>query len=364
MTSMGLVIEDLNSTYDGDKWALKDINVSVDEGKTLAVLGPSGCGKSTLLKLVSGSLKPTNGSIKLGSTTLSTPNHSVPAEKRRVGMVFQDYALWPHMTVQQIIGYGLRYGPSRLDAGNRDKRVAELIELLHLEGLEERKPGELSGGQQQRVSIARALAPNPELLLFDEPLSNLDAQLRESMREELSELFNQIAATVLYVTHDVSEALALADEILVLHDGRLVQISTPEEFFNHPASGWVANIAGYSSRIEVDALRQGKDNLIIAEAARYTICGTWCGPSETGTKERSAQVAYIHPQYVHLSASDLGIGGKVRTSLFEGHHYRIRVDVPRLGTITTKSSTDVPIGSSVSLDIDPDGVALFGEMGN
>src|SRR5699024_5757149 len=172
-----LHVDRLGMTYGAQQWALKDITVSVDPGTVLAVLGPSGSGKSTLLNLVAGLQAPNTGEIRVGDHVLSTPEKQVRPERRDIAMVFQDYALWPHMSVSDIIGYGLRYGAHKVSKPLRQARVAELIDQLQLTGLQQRRPAELSGGQQQRVSIARALATRPSLLLFDEPLSNLDTRL-------------------------------------------------------------------------------------------------------------------------------------------------------------------------------------------
>lgn len=361
MRDNDLTLTGLGTAYGGDHWALKNLSVEVPAGTTLAVLGPSGCGKSTLLKLVAGSLQPEAGEISIGGRTVASVRQSMSPERRRIGMVFQDYALWPHMTVEQNIGYGLKYGHFRVDEGARRRRVADLVELMHLDGLENRHPSMLSGGQQQRVSIARALSTEPDLLLFDEPLSNLDAQLREEMREELALLLAKLEATVLYVTHDVSEALALADRILVLHDGEAVQLATPEDFFRVPASGWVANIAGYRSRIAVDRLRRSSGTEALATLMGSEVEGQWCGRNEDGSEEPGETVAYIHPAAIRITSSSGRLNGVVESSVFEGRHYRLRINLGSGQNLIAESVADIPAGDTVNFDIESNGVALFGD---
>lgn len=363
MSENTLSLTGLGTAYGGDKWALKDLSVEVSGGTTMAVLGPSGCGKSTLLKLVAGSLQPEAGTIALGGRTIASVRENLSPEQRRIGMVFQDYALWPHMTVEQNIGYGLKYGRFRVDETTRRERVAELIQLMHLQGMEKRRPSMLSGGQQQRVSIARALATRPDLLLFDEPLSNLDAQLREEMREELANLFAELSATVLYVTHDVSEALALADRILVLHDGVAVQLASPEEFFQSPASGWVANIAGYTSRVAVESLQRLGKTEASATLRGNELEGRWCGSNEDGREGSGDPVAYIHPSAINIAPGSGKLRGIVESSIFEGRHYRLRLSFGSGQNLVAESAVRIPIGDTVDFDIESNGVALFGDPG-
>ena len=362
MSEKDLTFTGLGTTYGGDRWALKDLSVKVPAGNTLAVLGPSGCGKSTLLKLVAGSLQPEAGVISVGNRTVASARESVSPERRKIGMVFQDYALWPHLTVEQNIGYGLKHGQFRVNEETRKDRVAHLVQQMHLEGLEKRRPSMLSGGQQQRVSIARALATQPDLLLFDEPLSNLDAQLREEMREELAILFAKLEATVLYVTHDVSEALALADQILVLHDGEAIQLATPEEFFKTPASGWVANIAGYRSRVVVDELRPSVGSEAKATLMGSEMMGLWCGSNEDGSNDPGETVAYIHPTAIQITNESGSFRGVVDSSFFEGRHYRLHLNLGTSRSLIAESAVNIPAGDTVNFEIESYGVALFGDL--
>ncbi len=225
-------IRGLTKRY-GDVAAVRALDLHVNAGELVALLGPSGCGKTTTLRLVAGFLTPEAGEIWVGDRCLSSPATVIPPERRRMAMIFQSYALWPHMTVARNIAYGLRFnGVARAD---RDRRVKDMLRVVQLEGYGSRYPGELSGGQQQRVAVARALVVEPEILLLDEPLSNLDANLREEMRFEIRRLHDTFGITTLYVTHDQAEAMVISDRVAVLQAGRIVQIGTAEELFERPA---------------------------------------------------------------------------------------------------------------------------------
>jgi iron(III) transport system ATP-binding protein len=218
--------------------AVWDLDLEVKRGEILALLGPSGCGKTTTLRLIAGFESPDSGIVEVGGRTVAGPGVNVPPEKRRVGMVFQDYALFPHLSVERNVAYGLSSGKKRKG------RVAEILALAHLEGLEERMPHELSGGQQQRVALARALAPEPAVVLLDEPFSNLDASLRARMRSEMREILREAGATAIFVTHDQEEALSLADEVAVMIRGTVVQTAPPEDLYRRPATREVASFVG------------------------------------------------------------------------------------------------------------------------
>jgi iron(III) transport system ATP-binding protein len=233
----------------GDVAAVADLSLEVKPGELVALLGPSGCGKTTTLRLVAGFLAPEAGEIWVGDRCLSSPAAVVPPERRRMAMIFQSYALWPHMTVAQNVAYGLRFKRG-LTGGERDRRVAEMLRVVQLGGYEARYPGELSGGQQQRVAVARALVVEPEILLLDEPLSNLDANLREEMRFEIRRLHEAFGITTLYVTHDQAEAMVISDRIAVLERGRVAQIGTADEVFLQPRTRFVAEFIGKTNLVE------------------------------------------------------------------------------------------------------------------
>jgi iron(III) transport system ATP-binding protein len=244
----GVTIKGLTKRY-GDVAAVEDLDLEVAPGELVALLGPSGCGKTTTLRLVAGFLKPEAGEIRVGDRLLSSPAGVVPPEQRKMAMIFQSYALWPHMTVAQNVAYGLRFG-RHLDRADRNHRVSEILRAVQLSGYESRYPGELSGGQQQRVAVARALVVEPEILLLDEPLSNLDANLREEMRFEIRRLHEAFAITTLYVTHDQAEAMVISDRIAVLEKGRVAQVGTAEDLFERPATRFVAQFIGRTNLVD------------------------------------------------------------------------------------------------------------------
>ncbi|TCK19728.1 iron(III) transport system ATP-binding protein/spermidine/putrescine transport system ATP-binding protein [Ancylobacter aquaticus] len=232
----------------GDTAAVNGIDLQVAPGESVVLLGPSGCGKTTTLRMVAGFLQPEGGEIHLDGVLASNASFALPPEKRHLGMVFQTYAVWPHKTVADNVGYGLVVaGKKRAEI---DREVAAVLDLVQLGDLAKRYPSELSGGQQQRVALARALATKPTLLLLDEPLSNLDASLRQEMRFELRALQKRIGITTLYVTHDQDEALVLADRVVVMNKGRIEQVGTPEEVYRTPASRFVGNFVGTANLLE------------------------------------------------------------------------------------------------------------------
>jgi iron(III) transport system ATP-binding protein len=226
----------------GDTAALDEFELEITRGQILSLLGPSGCGKTSALRVIAGFEDPDAGSITIGATTVVSESVNLPPERRRVGMVFQDYALFPHMSVSRNVGYGLV---------DRDtaSRVAEVLDLVGLTDLGGRMPHELSGGEQQRVALARALAPRPEVVLLDEPFSNLDATLRDRMRRDVRRILKEAGATAVFVTHDQEEALAIADVVAVMRSGRVVQVGSPHQLYRRPADPWVAGFIGESEFI-------------------------------------------------------------------------------------------------------------------
>jgi iron(III) transport system ATP-binding protein len=242
MTKTVIHCQDLTKSY-GEVPAVAGVNLSVQKGRFLALLGPSGCGKTTTLRLLAGFEEPDHGRIEIAGRPVSTPGHHLPPEQRNVGMVFQEYALFPHMSVADNVAYGLPKGANRAD------RVHETLSLVGLSDLKARMPHELSGGEQQRVALARALAPKPALILLDEPFSNLDAGLRVRVRAEVRQILRQAQATAIFVTHDQEEALTLADEVAVMIEGGLVQTDTPQKLYRRPANRRVATFLGEANFI-------------------------------------------------------------------------------------------------------------------
>src|SRR4030095_12941184 len=319
----GVVIKTLTKRY-GDVAAVEGLSLDVKPGELVSLLGPSGCGKTTTLRLVAGFLRPEIGEIWVGERCLSSPTAVVPPERRRMAMIFQSYALWPHMTVAQNVAYGLRF-KSEVSRADRDRRVAEMLRIVQLAGFESRYPGELSGGQQQRVAVARALVVEPEILLLDEPLSNLDASLREEMRFEIRPLHEQFAIATLYVTHDQAEAMVISDRVAVLRDGRVVQVGAPQELFERPRTRFVAEFIGKTNLI--DAVADGP--------ATVTCDGLRLRVAADGLTPRTPAVVSIRPHQIAIgpasASTAIGLnvlaGSVIRASyLGDTVDYQVRLD--------------------------------------
>jgi iron(III) transport system ATP-binding protein len=244
-----------------------DISLKIDHGKLVCLLGPSGCGKTTTLRLIAGFLEPSAGEIHVGDRVVSSPAKTLPPEQRKMSMIFQSYALWPHMTVAENIVYGLRL--RKIDRATIAKKLDTILKATKLEILAQRYPGELSGGQQQRVALARALIVEPETLLLDEPLSNLDANLREEMRFEIRRLHDQYRYTTVYVTHDQSEAMTTADLIAVMNAGKIDQLGTPEDIYDRPQSEFVARFIGASNVVK--GVARDADHIAFAGATLQVV---------------------------------------------------------------------------------------------
>ncbi|MFI7495323.1 ABC transporter ATP-binding protein [Kocuria sp. M4R2S49] len=227
--------------------AVPSLDLEIEEGEFLTLLGPSGCGKTTTLRCIAGLERPTGGRLSIGDEVVDAPaeRRHVPPEKRDIGMVFQSYALWPHMSVAANVGYPLRM--RKVSVPERAQRVREVLEMVGLDEYASRMATDLSGGQQQRVALARALVASPRLMLFDEPLSNLDARLRQDMRAELRDMHRRVGTTSVYVTHDQEEAVSLSSRIVLLNKGRIEQVGTPREIYWHPVSHFVADFVGYDN---------------------------------------------------------------------------------------------------------------------
>ncbi|MAX20959.1 MAG: ABC transporter ATP-binding protein [Planctomycetaceae bacterium] len=281
-----LVLSDISKRYD-DVIALDNVSFEVQDGELLVLVGPSGCGKSTTLRLIAGLESLQAGNIALNGTDITT---TAPKD-RDIAMVFQNYALYPHMTVRQNLGFGLKM--KKMSSSKIKSRVKETAEALDIESLLDRKPGQLSGGQKQRVAVGRAMIRKPAVFLFDEPLSNLDAKLRVTLRNELIRLHQRLAATILYVTHDQIEALTLGDRIAVMKDGQIQQLGTPQQVYNEPANTFVASFIGHPAmnlvppsvfRLETDATLVGirPEHLIISVNNPGSIPGTISARQNTG----------------------------------------------------------------------------------
>lgn len=290
--------------------AVRDLDLTLERGGIMALLGPSGCGKTTTLRLLAGFETPESGEIQIGGRTVAGPNVNVPPEKRGVGMVFQDYALFPHLSVRANVAYGLKNGK------RRSGRVEEVLALAHLEELGDRMPHELSGGQQQRVALARALAPGPDVVLLDEPFSNLDAALRARVRAETRDILVDAGASAIFVTHDQEEALSLADEVAVMLDGTVVQSAPPEDLYHRPATREVAEFVGEANFVPGTADETGR---FMCELGDLPACGACVGRVE----------AMLRPEALRLRSIAEGekpaAGATVLAREFYGHDQLIKL---------------------------------------
>jgi iron(III) transport system ATP-binding protein len=241
-TADGLVVDAVTKSFAGGPPVLDGVGLHVPTGATAALLGPSGCGKTTLLRLLSGLERPESGTVAVGGRVLTSPTVFVPPEERQIGMVFQDWALFPHLDVARNVGFGLPRSERR-----ESPRIDAALAMVGLEGLGHRMPDTLSGGQQQRVALARALAPEPSVLLLDEPFSNLDASLRHQIRTDVHRLLVSLGVTTVFVTHDQGEAFVLGDQVVVLHDGVVAQTGPPDQVYRRPADRWVAEFVGHAN---------------------------------------------------------------------------------------------------------------------
>jgi iron(III) transport system ATP-binding protein len=319
MSAVGVEIRNVALAY-GATPVLRDISLAVAPGEFFALLGPSGSGKSTLLRLIAGFNRQQSGTVLIGERDVG----AVPPWKRNVGMVFQNYALWPHMTVERNVAFGLE--ERRRPREEIRARVAAALELVGLAGLGSRRPGQLSGGQQQRVALARTLAIEPQVLLLDEPLSNLDAKLRVQMRRELRRLHEKLGITTIFVTHDQEEALTMCDRIAVMEDGVVQQVGTPNELFDHPANRFVAQFVGSVNLFEGE-IRRDRARLVFASP----VLGEAGLPeAATSLAEGRAEIAF-RPHAVVIDGADAPDGllleGAVEDAEFLGEFVRYEVRV-------------------------------------
>jgi len=341
-TMTHLEIADLTKRY-GDVTSVDGLSLSVDQGEFICLLGPSGCGKTTTLRMLAGFLEPDGGEIRVNGKAISTPGAVLPPERRNMSMIFQSYAVWPHMTVHDNVGYGLRM--RGVAAAERDTRVATILKVTKLAELSLRYPSELSGGQQQRVALARALAPNPEILLLDEPLSNLDANLRGDMRLEIRRLHDEFRNTSIYVTHDQVEAMTMADRIVVMNAGRIEQIGTPEDVYDRPNSRFVARFIGGSNVLDV---KHVGGNEVSLNGHRLNVgSGNFAGPGHD-------MAVCVKTHDIELFTRPDGSGenllpGIVRTPAYLGAHRDYVVDVGQDVLVSAPAALVVPPGASVSL---------------
>ncbi len=324
--------------------ALKTISLSIEKGEFIAILGPSGCGKTTLLRLLAGFEEPTAGHIAIDGDHVSSAKKTTPPEKRNIGMVFQSFALWPHLSVQEQVEFPLRHHPhTRKDwKKNYQGRALDVLKLVGLEQLAKRMPNELSGGQRQRVALARALAHQPAILLMDEPLSSLDAELRVDMRKEIQRLHRLTNSSIVYVTHDQEEALAMADRIVIMKDGQIEQVGTPQHIYLYPETPFVARFVGKATM--VDGRWEG--NRFRPDAAPAL---SWDGE---GISEvfKQADTYPVRPNQWLFSREQTGMEATVVNAMFQGRerHYAVDVGGEVIHAISP-ATEQYKIGEKVSL---------------
>ncbi len=353
-------IAGLRKTYPGSNlWAVDGIDLDIRDGEVMALVGPSGCGKTTTLQLLAGFLSPDEGSIAVGDRVLSSARATVPPEKRRMSLIFQSYAVWPHKTVFENVAYGLRV--LRCSRSEIEDRVKRVLASVRLTDLAHRYPGELSGGQQQRVALARAIVVEPETLLLDEPLSNLDANLREEMRFEIRRLHDATGITMVYVTHDRSEAMVTSDRIAIMHSGRIAQVGTADDVYLRPATSFIANFMGLTNTLAGTLVETGivewggvrlraLDESGAANGAAVTLC------------IRPHELRFVAPDGVASGYRGNGhnrLGGRVvrQTYLGDARDYLIDLGSAQV-RVSTHPSANMEPGSEVVLDLPIDGCRI------
>jgi iron(III) transport system ATP-binding protein len=355
-------VANVSKEYVSGSLALREVSLAVDPGTFVVLLGPSGSGKTTLLRCLAGIERLTAGQISIGGTLVAGDRVHVPPDRRNLSMVFQDYALWPHLRVRDNVAFALRR--LKLTKAETQQRTLAMLERVGLGALIDRYPNELSGGEQQRVALARALVGGTGLILCDEPLSNLDADLRERMRVEISSLVRESGATAVYITHDQAEAFALADQIGLLQKGGLVQFGRPEQIYTEPASPFVARFTGLSGELPVQASGRPAD-------ADGTVEMEPSGPLLRSCRARLSggnvppgdAVLLIRPAALTLSGTHDGehhLAGTVADVAFRGRGYEHAIDIPRHGRLTgIFAATRSARGERVGLRLDPTGCYVF-----
>ncbi len=333
-----LELQGIEAGYQKGKPVLKDFSLSLEKGELLSILGPSGCGKTTTLRTIAGFMAPTKGSIIIDGEDYTDK----PPNKRNIGIVFQSYALFPHFSVFDNVAFGLRM--RKVPNSVIREKVRNFIDMVGLTGLEDRLPGQLSGGQRQRVALARAMVIEPNLLLLDEPLSNLDARLRINMRTEIRRLQKKVGISMIYVTHDQAEALSLSDRIVILRDGVIEQEGTPEEIYTRPASAFVANFMGFENSFDTEVVFSDTERVVL-RAGGTLLKATPAADLQGGKKVR----VFFRPDDVSLSIKELdnSIAGVIKSVTFQGSstQYFVRTSVGEFSVIIYEKRPSFSNGS-------------------
>jgi putative spermidine/putrescine transport system ATP-binding protein len=354
-----LEVRHLSKRY-GDRGAVDDISLTVEEGELVCVVGPSGCGKTTLLRSVAGLLAPDSGRIAITGQVVfsSNPRMVVKTEHRGIGLVFQDYSLWPHMNVEQHLRFPME--TAGIPRSERNERVAHLLELVRLSGYEKRRPSELSGGQQQRVALARALAARPRLLLMDEPMSNLDARLRQEMRGEIVRLVRDTGVATLYVTHDQAEAMSIADKIVVLRDGKKVQEGEPASVYERPADIELADFLGIGSIVSAaPGLRFGE--AIVAGDVSVELAGF----DTSKVVQAVVPISALRMGEQRSGCDEVSLSATVRGAAYEGGSWLVNAGISSAGeSVQFRSERPMAKGAEVTVTLAPGRLLPFAADGS
>jgi len=337
-----LVLDRLTKRF-GDTVAVDGISLAIEQGEFVSLLGPSGCGKTTTLQMIAGFVEPSAGSIRLGGEDLLR----IAPSKRGLGIVFQSYALFPHMTVADNVAFGLEM--RAVGRAERTRRVEETLALVGLAALAGRYPAKLSGGQQQRVALARALVIRPPVLLLDEPLSNLDAKLREEMQIELRQIQRTVGTTTILVTHDQSEALALSDRVAIMNHGRIEQVGRPHEAYENPGSRFVAGFLGKTNVLAARVVERGGAGVLLAVG---DMVWTMSGEPPPGGAGAAVEVSLRPEKIVFAAPGEAGLAGTVRARVFHGNHWLYQVDTPAGPVTVIRQNSGAPApgeGAAVGL---------------
>ncbi len=345
-----LVLRNVGRTF-GGVTAVDDFNLALEEGELVSLLGPSGCGKTTTLRMIAGFMAPTAGTIEVDGQVISSPASVLPPEKRGMSMIFQSYAIWPNMTVAENVGFGLKV--RKLGGDEIRRRVDEILEVVQMSALRDRYPAELSGGQQQRVALARSIVVKPALLLLDEPLSNLDANLREEMRFEIRRLHDEFKIAMVYVTHDQAEAMVTSDRIVVMNKGRIEQIDAPYALYARPRTRFVAGFIGRTNFLE------GKANAVSVDFGAFSVRKDAL-LSEGALPDRV--LVSLRPQSIHLVRHEQAIAeghcrarGRVERRAYLGEYWDYHVALEGVAEplrVSTRAQEVFQAGDTVFVDVE------------
>ncbi|WP_373601079.1 ABC transporter ATP-binding protein [Paraclostridium bifermentans] len=349
----GLSINNIKKVFE-DTVAINDVSFDIKEGEFFTFLGPSGCGKTTLLRIIAGFEKPEVGSIFIGDTEIT----KIQSEKREVGLVFQNYALFPHMNVYENIAYGLKI--KKLSKKDIQNKVLDTLKLVRLEGYEKRKITELSGGEQQRVALARALVIEPKVLLLDEPLCNLDAKLRDEMRNEIKELQRKLRITTIFVTHDQNEALTMSQRIAIFNKGKCMQIGTPKEVYSNPKNRFIANFIGVSNIFSIEKYIEELECSTVYISKNIKLITN---------KEVKGKFLLIRPEHINISKAKQGLQnelkGVIQNIQFNGNinEYVVKVDNVslKISKMNSFNTEEFNINEEVFIEVPKDAIKILQE---